>query len=218
MVALWRFALLAVATGKLTLKVGSRNLSVGEKGADSERKAVSESAKPGEPLLDEWNVEYQMGPYHFRGLEKVRKENELSGTEGYATAINAESPARPPNYRNAADDCKGRGASMTWQGLKKMAKIKGWSKPVQLRRNALQDCGTVNPNGQEPGPGSQIMPDPFLYARTQAALDKAELHLTKQWNWVPPKLTAPYDNSMSWGSLADYDERYAKKVDWSRLH
>merc|ERR1712070_815648 len=84
----------------------------------------------------------------------------------FATSAQDGAPARPPNYRNAWDDCGGAGASATERMRSIASKIKGWAKPIPFVRHAAQDCGKLDASGTEPGPGEGVIyPGPeFLKA------------------------------------------------------
>merc|ERR1719460_2544787 len=62
-------------------------------------------------------------------------------------AMDDDTPARPPGYRNAWDDCGGAGASATERMRSIAASIKGFAKDVPFVRHAAQDCGTVQADG-----------------------------------------------------------------------
>merc|ERR1719387_2508989 len=72
-------------------------------------------------------------------------------------AMGATEPARPPNYRNAWDDCGGAGASSTERMRAIAASIKGFAKEQPFVRNAAQDCNHVQSDGLKPGPGTAIV-------------------------------------------------------------
>merc|ERR1719326_2144615 len=63
------------------------------------------------------------------------------------TAMDDDTPARPPGYRNAWDDCGGAGASATERMRSIAAGIKGFAKDIPFVRHVAQDCGTVQSDG-----------------------------------------------------------------------
>merc|ERR1719456_899588 len=75
----------------------------------------------------------------------------------FATSAAGEGEARAPGYRNAWDDCGGVGASATERMRTIAASIKGWAKPLPFVRHAAQDCGSTDPSGTKPGPGSGVV-------------------------------------------------------------
>merc|ERR1719408_372408 len=98
----------------------------------------------------------------------------------FATSAADGTPARPPGYRNAWDDCGGVGASATERMRQIAAGIKGWAKPLPFVRHAAQDCGSVDPDGTKPGPGApMIYPGPEITRAADDGLAKAGKTLTK---------------------------------------
>merc|ERR1719352_546306 len=89
-----------------------------------------------------------------------------------APAAGDNTPARPPGYRNAWDDCGGKGASATERMRSIAASIKGFAKEVEFKRSAAQDCGKVDSAGMKPGPGTEVVyPNPgVLQAATQGLM------------------------------------------------
>merc|ERR1719305_1031506 len=96
----------------------------------------------------------------------------LSQGKQPATAAGDGAPARPPGYRNAWDDCGGKGASATERMRGIAASIKGFAKEVPFKRSAAQDCGKVDSAGLKPGPGTEVVyPNPgVLQAATQGLM------------------------------------------------
>mmetsp|Transcript_2882 Transcript_2882/g.6534 ORF Transcript_2882/g.6534 Transcript_2882/m.6534 type:complete len:143 (+) Transcript_2882:82-510(+) len=76
-------------------------------------------------------------------------------------------------YRNAWNDCGGKGASETMRMKTISAKIKGWSKPPKFSRNSAQDCGNSSDGVTNSGDGLTY-PMPGTHAKADAALEKAE--------------------------------------------
>merc|ERR1719263_2561572 len=98
----------------------------------------------------------------------------------FATSAAGGGDARPPGYRNAWDDCGGVGASASERMRTIASKIKGGAKPLPFVRHAAQDCGSLDPAGTKPGPGSQInYPGPEIPAAARAGLAKAVKTLEK---------------------------------------
>jgi len=92
----------------------------------------------------------------------------------FATSAADGTPARPPGYRNAWDDCGGVGASATERMRTIAAGIKGWAKPLPFVRHAAQDCGSVDPSGTKPGPGDAVnFPGPEITKAANDGLAKA---------------------------------------------
>merc|ERR1719393_665854 len=97
-----------------------------------------------------------------------------------ATAAGDNAPARPPGYRNAWDDCGGKGASATERMRSIAASIKGFAKEVPFVRHAGQDCNGVDPAGQKPGPATGIVyPGPNTWMAATNGLMTADLALEK---------------------------------------
>merc|ERR1719146_397394 len=95
-------------------------------------------------------------------------------------AMDDDTPARPPGYRNAWDDCGGAGASATERMRGIAASIKGFAKDVPFVRHAGQDCGAVDSKGQSPGPGSGVVyPGPNTWMAATNGLMTADLALEK---------------------------------------
>merc|ERR1719213_1067562 len=93
-----------------------------------------------------------------------------------ATAAGDSAPARPPGYRNAWDDCGGKGASATERMGSIAASIKGFAKEVPFKRSAAQDCGSVDSEGLKPGPGTMVVyPNPAVMKIASDGLLTAEL-------------------------------------------
>merc|ERR1719488_443580 len=90
-------------------------------------------------------------------------------------SMDDDTPARPPGYRNAWDDCGGAGASATERMRSIAASIKGFAKDVPFVRPAGQDCGHVDSAGFKPGPGTGIVyPGPKTWmAATDGLLTSA---------------------------------------------
>merc|ERR1719145_309886 len=102
-------------------------------------------------------------------------DGEVNTDAKFATSADATKPGKAPGYRNAWDDCGGIGASSTERMRTIAAKIKGWAKPLPFVRHAAQDCGTVDPSGTKPGPGSGVVfPGPETLEAQRAGLEKAE--------------------------------------------
>merc|ERR1719331_2756281 len=98
----------------------------------------------------------------------------------YGTAMDDSTPARPPGYRNAWDDCGGAGASATERMRSIAASIKGFAKDVPFVRHAAQDCGTVQADGLKPGPGSGVVyPGAKTWSAATNGLMTADLALEK---------------------------------------
>merc|ERR1719488_448453 len=98
----------------------------------------------------------------------------LSQGKQPATAAGDGAPARPPGYRNAWDDCGGRGASATERMRNIAASIKGFAKEVPFKRSAAQDCGKADPNGLKPGPGEMVVyPNPAVRLAATNGLNSA---------------------------------------------
>merc|ERR1719408_281290 len=105
----------------------------------------------------------------------------------FATSAADGTPARPPGYRNAWDDCGGVGASATERMRTIAAEIKGWAKPLPFVRNAAQDCGSTNMDGVKPGPGSMaVYPGPEITSAADDGLAKASDTLDKYGPTEPP--------------------------------
>merc|ERR1719420_583553 len=95
-------------------------------------------------------------------------------------SMDDDTPARPPGYRNAWDDCGGAGASATERMRGIAASIKGFAKDVPFVRHAAQDCGTVQADGLKPGPGSGVVyPGPKTWSAATDGLMTADLALEK---------------------------------------
>merc|ERR1719230_891556 len=96
----------------------------------------------------------------------------LAGKQPAGVAMDDDTPARPPGYRNAWDDCGGAGASATERMRSIAAGIKGFAKDVPFKRSAAQDCGKVESSGLKPGPGTEVVyPNPgVLQAATQGLM------------------------------------------------
>merc|ERR1719456_2062682 len=93
-----------------------------------------------------------------------------------ATAAGDSAPARPPGYRNAWDDCGGKGASATERMRSIAASIKGFAKEVEFKRSAAQDCGKVDTKGMKPGPGEMVVyPHPNVMQAASQGLMSAEI-------------------------------------------
>merc|ERR1719487_2207485 len=93
-----------------------------------------------------------------------------------ATAAGDSAPARPPGYRNAWDDCGGKGASATERMRSIAASIKGFAKEVPFKRSAAQDCDKVDGSGLKPGPGEMVVyPHPNVQMAATNGLMSAEI-------------------------------------------
>merc|ERR1719393_463770 len=91
-----------------------------------------------------------------------------------ATAAGDNAPARPPGYRNAWDDCGGKGASATERMRNIAASIKGFAKEVPFKRHAAQDCGKADSTGLSPGPGEMVVyPNPAVRLAATNGLNAA---------------------------------------------
>lgn len=98
----------------------------------------------------------------------------------FAVSAQSDKPAKPPGYRNAWDDCGGKGASATERMRSIAAKIKGWAKPIPFVRNAAQDCGKLSDDGTEPGPGEGVVyPGPEIHKSIREGLRTAANTLAK---------------------------------------
>ncbi|CAK0804702.1 unnamed protein product [Prorocentrum cordatum] len=94
---------------------------------------------------------------------------ELNNDANFAVSAQDDTPARPPGYRAAWDDCGGVGASATerMRSISARTLIKGWAKPLPFQRHAAQDCGhaAADEFGTLPGPGQQVnYPGPEVHA------------------------------------------------------
>merc|ERR1719161_705515 len=102
------------------------------------------------------------------------------GSGAVGTAMDDDTPARPPGYRNAWDDCGGAGASATERMRSIAASIKGFAKDIPFVRHAAQDCGTVQADGLKPGPGSGVVyPGAKTWSAATNGLMTADLALEK---------------------------------------
>merc|ERR1719389_1453959 len=100
----------------------------------------------------------------------------LPVARGQATAAGDSAPARPPGYRNAWDDCGGKGASATERMRSIAASIKGFAKEVPFKRSAAQDCGEVDSAGMKPGPAQMVVyPHPNVMQAASQGLMSAEI-------------------------------------------
>merc|ERR1719263_240933 len=70
----------------------------------------------------------------------LRQPQDAFGGGAVGTAMDDDTPARPPGYRNAWDDCGGAGASATERMRSIAAGIKGFAKDIPFVRHAAQDC------------------------------------------------------------------------------
>merc|ERR1719262_345487 len=116
------------------------------------------------------------------GAPLAGAENLLAarGAQPVAVAMDSKEPARPPGYRNAWDDCGGKGASATERMRSIAASIKGFAKEVPFVRHAGQDCNGVDPAGQKPGPATGIVyPGPKTWQAATNGLMTADLALEK---------------------------------------
>jgi len=107
---------------------------------------------------------------------------ELNNDANFAVSAQDGTPAKPPGYRAAWDDCGGVGASATERMRSISARIKGWAKPLPFQRHAAQDCGhsAKDEFGTLPGPGEQVnYPGPEVYAAQDAGLKTAGDTLAK---------------------------------------
>lgn len=105
---------------------------------------------------------------------------QASGNPAGGAAMGATEPARPPNYRNAWDDCGGAGASSTERMRAIAASIKGFAKEQPFVRNAAQDCGHVQSDGQKPGPGTTVVyPGAAIWKSATDGLMTADAALEK---------------------------------------
>ncbi|CAK0808464.1 unnamed protein product [Prorocentrum cordatum] len=107
---------------------------------------------------------------------------ELNNDNNFAVSAQDGTPARPPGYRAAWDDCGGVGASATERMRSISARIKGWAKPLPFQRHAAQDCGHAAGDqfGTLPGPGEQVnYPGPEVHAAQDAGLKTAADTLAK---------------------------------------
>jgi len=118
--------------------------------------------------------------YRLALLSQPLYEGKVESDQNFATSAQSTKPARAPGYRNAWDDCGGIGASATERMRTIASKIKGWAKPLPFVRHAAQDCGSLDPAGTQPGPGSQVnYPGPEIPAAARAGLAKAAETLEK---------------------------------------
>mmetsp|Transcript_44605 Transcript_44605/g.95156 ORF Transcript_44605/g.95156 Transcript_44605/m.95156 type:complete len:373 (-) Transcript_44605:41-1159(-) len=76
-------------------------------------------------------------------------------------------------YRNAWNDCGGKGASETMRMKTIAAKIKGWAKPLPFKRHSAQDCENGS-DGVETTHDELVYPNPETFSKADAALEKAE--------------------------------------------
>mmetsp|Transcript_54554 Transcript_54554/g.145682 ORF Transcript_54554/g.145682 Transcript_54554/m.145682 type:complete len:265 (-) Transcript_54554:61-855(-) len=76
-------------------------------------------------------------------------------------------------YRNAWNDCGGKGASETMRMKTIAAKIKGWAKPLPFKRHSAQDCENGS-DGVETANDGLVYPNPETFSKADAALEKAE--------------------------------------------
>merc|ERR1719231_492275 len=104
----------------------------------------------------------------------------LAENQQPATAAGDSAPARPPGYRNAWDDCGGKGASATERMRNIAASIKGFSKEVPFKRHAAQDCGSADPSGLSAGPGTMVVyPNPAVRLAATNGLNAASTAMEK---------------------------------------
>merc|ERR1719262_1994145 len=112
------------------------------------------------------------------GAPLAGAENLLAarGAQPVAVAMDSKEPARPPGYRNAWDDCGGKGASATERMRSIAASIKGFAKEVEFKRSAAQDCGKVDSKGMKPGPAEMVVyPHPNVMQAASQGLMSAEI-------------------------------------------
>merc|ERR1719428_95117 len=82
---------------------------------------------------------------------------------------------QPSSYRNAWEDCGGKGASATERMRSIAASIKGFAKEVPFKRSAAQDCGSVDSAGMKPGPVEMVVyPNPGVMKSASDGLLTAE--------------------------------------------
>merc|ERR1719395_398543 len=105
----------------------------------------------------------------------LRQPQDAFGGGAMGTAMDDDTPARPPGYRNAWDDCGGAGASATERMRGIAATVKGFAKDVPFVRHAGQDCGQLGEAGLSPGPGQRIAyPGPAVWQSATDGIAVAE--------------------------------------------
>merc|ERR1719335_1652059 len=109
-----------------------------------------------------------------------KQPQDAFGSGAVGTAMDDDTPARLPGYRNAWDDCGGVGASATERMRSIAAGIKGFAKDIPFVRHAAQDCGTVDASGLKTGPGTGVVyPGPVTWQAASDGLLTADLALEK---------------------------------------